>query len=97
MNLFLLADTGTKYIPFVLEGILGLSDVTENKSLWRMLFAEFIGTFMLVYIGCGSIVYKQNDVDIVRIALAFGIAVATLAQVCFSLRRLVPSFYLILT
>lgn len=45
-----------------------------------MLVAEFIGTFLLVVVGCGSIVLSE-EVVIVRIALTFGITVATLAQV----------------
>ncbi|XP_044261919.1 aquaporin AQPAe.a isoform X2 [Tribolium madens] len=61
------------------DSILGLSEITENKAIWRMLVAEFIGTFLLVVIGCGSIVLP-GEVIIVRIALTFGITVATLAQ-----------------
>ncbi|XP_063907029.1 aquaporin AQPAe.a isoform X1 [Zophobas morio] len=60
------------------EGILGLSEITENKSIWRMLLAEFLGTFLLVCVGCGSIVL--GDFSVVRIGLTFGITVATLAQ-----------------
>ncbi|XP_972862.2 aquaporin AQPcic isoform X1 [Tribolium castaneum] len=61
------------------DSVLGLSEITENKAIWRMLVAEFIGTFLLVVIGCGSIVLSE-EVVIVRIALTFGITVATLAQ-----------------
>ena len=44
-----------------------------------MLLAEFLGTFLLVCVGCGSIVL--GDFSVVRIGLTFGITVATLAQV----------------
>jgi hypothetical protein len=60
--------------------ILGLSEITENKAIWRMLVAEFVGTFLLVVIGCGSIIFSETDF-IVRVALTFGLTVATLAQV----------------
>jgi len=40
--------------------------------------AELIGTLFLVLVGCGSC-YKADD-DFVRIALAFGVTVATIAQ-----------------
>jgi aquaporin related protein len=59
--------------------ILGLSEITENKAIWRMLVAEFVGTFLLVVIGCGSIIFSETDF-IVRVALTFGLTVATLAQ-----------------
>jgi glycerol uptake facilitator-like aquaporin len=40
--------------------------------------AEFLGTMFLVLVGCGSCI--GGDVDFVRIALAFGVTVATMAQ-----------------
>jgi len=49
--------------------------------------AEFIGTLVLVFVGCGSCTSWQNDdkkqedlPTTVQIALAFGITVATMAQ-----------------
>ena len=71
------------------------NDVNElkNKKLLHALLAELLGTLFLVLVGCGSCMghgYRCNqgnnpedevvDVDIVRISLAFGLAVATLAQ-----------------
>ena len=69
--------------------------INELKSpkLLHALLAELLGTLFLVLIGCGSCMGhgyrcaqgadpqdKEVAVDIVRIALAFGLAVATLAQ-----------------
>lgn len=37
-----------------MKKFIGLDDICNNKRLWRMLTAETIGTFLLVFIGCGS-------------------------------------------
>lgn len=61
--------------------IIGLPDITENRNIWRMLVAEFLGTFLLVMIGCGScMAWDDHSPSIVQIALTFGLLVATLAQ-----------------
>merc|ERR1712226_48016 len=65
----------------------------KSKTLLHALLAELLGTLFLVLVGCGSCIghgYRCSqgkdskddvvDVDIVRISLAFGLAVATLAQ-----------------
>lgn len=67
------------------DGVLGLSEVTENKLIWRMVVAEFLGTLLLVLIGCGSIVLGETN--FLRIGLTFGLTIATLAQVSFYLYR----------
>jgi aquaporin related protein len=69
---------------------LGLDEIKEDpKAFGKALFAEFLGTALLVFVGCGSCMGgddKDNDIELgqqaqfVRIALAFGITVATLAQ-----------------
>jgi len=41
--------------------------------------AEFIGTFTLVFIGCGTAVIAGHEVGIVGIALAFGLALIAMA------------------
>ena len=65
-------------IPYI-----GVEEVTANKlHLAKSVVAEIIGTLFLVLIGCGSC-YEAgngNDTDIVRIALCFGVTVATMAQ-----------------
>ena len=65
----------------------------KSAKLIHALLAELLGTLFLVLVGCGSCMghgYRCTQgkdpgdtevaVDIVRIALAFGLAVATLAQ-----------------
>merc|ERR1719370_725997 len=68
----------------------GLDAIKKNKvGFARELAAEFLGTMLLVMIGCGSAMSgDEDDGDgqigdqalYVRIALAFGLAVATIAQ-----------------
>lgn len=59
---------------------LGLDEVKGKlASVARSLLAEFLGTMFLVMVGCGSVL-GAFAVDIVRVALAFGVTVATMAQ-----------------
>lgn len=47
-----------------------------------MLAAEFLGTLILVLVGCGScMTWDGVAPSIVQIALTFGLLVATIAQV----------------
>lgn len=64
------------------ESMIGLSEITDNKKIWRMLIAELLGTFLLVLVGCGSVIdFDQSASPThVQIALTFGLVVATLAQ-----------------
>ncbi|KAM7352952.1 aquaporin-like isoform 2-T3 [Cochliomyia hominivorax] len=60
---------------------MGVSDITENKKIWRMLFGEMFGTFLLVVIGVGSCTGGNDwSPTVTQIALTFGLTVATLAQ-----------------
>lgn len=66
--------------------IIGVSDITSNRKIWKMLLAEFIGTFFLVSIGVASCTDKWGDAanfkpSVEQIAFTFGLVVATLAQV----------------
>ncbi|XP_069695853.1 aquaporin AQPAn.G isoform X2 [Periplaneta americana] len=61
------------------KGVIGLHDITDNRNIWRMLSAEFLGTFFLVLVGCATILAVPNP-SIVQIAFTFGLAVATIAQ-----------------
>jgi len=68
----------------------GLEEIKKKKVAFvKELSAEFLGTMLLVMIGCGSAMSgDEDDGDgqigdqalYVRIALAFGLAVATIAQ-----------------
>lgn len=62
--------------------ILGISEITDNKSIWKMLLAELIGTMLLVIVGCGSCLSAPNasSPSVVQIALTFGLTVATIVQ-----------------
>ena len=63
----------------------GVSDITENKKIWRMLMGEMVGTFFLVVIGVGACTGTGTDAPTVpQIAFTFGLTVATLAQVSIS-------------
>lgn len=58
---------------------LGVDEAKDVVPLIKSLIAELIGTLMLVFIGCGSCLGGDNA-EFVRIALAFGVTVATMAQ-----------------
>lgn len=60
-----------------------MDDVSENNQIWNMLFSEFLGTGILVFIGCGSIMWIDglNAATVLQIALTFGLTIATLVQV----------------
>lgn len=65
-----------------MKQIVGVSDITENRNIWRMLVAEFLGTFFLVAIGIGSTTgWTDYSPTLTQIAFTFGLVVATLAQV----------------
>merc|ERR1712244_79076 len=65
---------------------LGLADCRKVGTLLKSILAEFVGTLLLVFVGCGSCVGGDDDSSLsqqaqyVRIALCFGLTVATLAQ-----------------
>jgi len=68
---------------------LGLEEIIGDKAAAaKGAVAEFLGTLLLVFIGCGSCMGGDSNEDsvlsdqanYVRIALCFGITVATLAQ-----------------
>lgn len=51
----------------------------KDLKILKCLTAEMLGTMFLVLIGCGSCIANPTG-DLVRIALAFGVTVATMAQ-----------------
>ncbi|CAG5097263.1 Similar to AGAP008842: Aquaporin AQPAn.G (Anopheles gambiae) [Cotesia congregata] len=56
---------------------LGAQELTDKKAgLWRALLAEFFGTMLLNFFGCGAV----NTQNVVAIALAFGLTVAGAVQ-----------------
>lgn len=60
-----------------LERLWGVFHPTAYKKIIRMkkYFAEFVGTFVLVFMGCGSAVIAGTEIGFLGISLAFGIAV----------------------
>lgn len=66
-----------------MKEIVGVQDITDNRNIWRMLIAEFLGTMLLVSIGIASTTPWGDGyvASIPQIALTFGLVVATLAQV----------------
>ena len=62
------------------KAVIGLHDITDNRNIWRMLSAEFLGTFFLILVGCSSVTPFGASSSITQIALTFGLTVATLAQ-----------------
>ncbi|KAF2355402.1 Major intrinsic protein [Trinorchestia longiramus] len=56
--------------------IIGAQELT-SFGLYKAVVAEFIGTLLLVLVGCGSCLGVTNTT---RIALTFGLTVATIAQ-----------------
>ena len=68
---------------------LGTAELKEVATLLKAVTAEFVGTCLLVLVGCGSCIGGDrtdsnqsidDQANIVRISLCFGITVATLAQ-----------------
>lgn len=60
-----------------------MDDVSDTNQIWRMLFSEFLGTAILLFLGCGSIMWvgTVNPAAVIQIALTFGLTIATLVQV----------------
>jgi len=68
----------------VVHGMIAMDNVSDSNKIWRMLFAEFLGTAILLFLGCGSIMWlngSTNSSDILAISLTFGFTIATLVQV----------------
>ncbi|KAL0119555.1 hypothetical protein PUN28_007774 [Cardiocondyla obscurior] len=65
-----------------MKEFVGLEEITKLDFL-VMLFAEILGTFLLVIIGCASCVSwtSTESPNVLHIAFTFGLAVASLAQV----------------
>lgn len=57
-----------------------ITSIDDLRALrfWKAVAAEFVGTLLLVLIGCGSVVRWDTDGKVVQIALSFGLSVGTL-------------------
>ena len=56
-----------------------LEDI-RSLMFWKAIFAEFLGTWLLVLIGTGSCIqdWQDDKLDVVQIAFSFGLTVATI-------------------
>ncbi|XP_015599465.1 aquaporin isoform X2 [Cephus cinctus] len=60
-----------------LRTALGVHELMDKKAgLYRALFAEFLGTMLLNFFGCGSVATN----NVLAISFAFGLAVAAIVQ-----------------
>ena len=57
------------------------SVILENKkgNIMKKAIAEVIGTFALVFFGCGTVMFMVNDVGLIGVSFAFGLAVVAMA------------------
>ncbi|XP_014369637.2 aquaporin AQPAe.a isoform X1 [Papilio machaon] len=62
--------------------IIGVSDITDNKLIWRQVIAELVGTFLLTSIGVASCIAisESNAPKVTSIALCFGLLVGSIVQ-----------------
>ncbi|XP_022123792.2 aquaporin AQPAe.a isoform X2 [Pieris rapae] len=75
--------TRASRVPLIgTSSIIGLSDVTDNKLIWRQLIAELLGTFLLTSIGVAACIAitESNAPHVTSIALAFGLLVGSIVQ-----------------
>ena len=52
-----------------------------SETLTRRLGAEFLGTFVLIFVGCGTAILDAGNhgIDLLGVAIAFGVAVMVMA------------------
>ncbi|PRD27684.1 UNVERIFIED_CONTAM: Aquaporin AQPAe.a [Trichonephila clavipes] len=65
------------------RSVCGMEELGALNQLCKAVLAEFLGTALLVLVGCGSCIGgwgENTSPTIVQIALAFGVTVATIAQ-----------------
>ncbi|XP_046544107.1 aquaporin-5-like [Haliotis rubra] len=55
--------------------VTSLDDI-QSLRFWKAIAAEFLGTLLLVFVGCGSCV--SEEASVISIALCFGLSVATI-------------------
>ncbi|KOB68913.1 Drip protein [Operophtera brumata] len=62
------------------NSFLGVSDLTDNKLIWRQLVAELVGTFLLVAIGVASCITINagSSPQTTSIAICFGLLVGSI-------------------
>jgi len=70
------------HIQNLLKGSTNVEKGIVRKPLWKLFIAEFLGTALLVFIGCGCALRLHPDDNrlLVGVALCWGFTIATLAQ-----------------
>jgi glycerol uptake facilitator-like aquaporin len=56
------------------------ANIWKDKKTYTALLAEFLGTLLLVFIGCGSGTNWGDGSSVILIALAVGFVIASLVQ-----------------
>ena len=70
---FFLSDSNVLYIKFL------IFTYWFQWTNWGQAIAEFLGTYILIFIGCGSaFIDQQNNITIVGIALAWGVVITAM-------------------
>ncbi|XP_052815128.1 aquaporin AQPAn.G-like isoform X2 [Mya arenaria] len=77
-NVSRISDDDSEGCCYMLRMATSIEDI-RSPFFWKAVFAEFIGTFILVLTAIGSTVQGWHDdpLDVVQIALSFGLCVAT--------------------
>jgi len=71
-------------MDFDYSELTGLAELSRDRNIvGKALLSEFIGTLILVFVGCGSCINWGTGTppSTVEIALAFGLTVAAMVQV----------------
>lgn len=53
----------------------------ENQMQCKAYIAEFFGTFLLVFLGCGAAIFSGAQIGTLGVSLAFGMALASLVYI----------------
>ena len=83
-NVLNIQETSSGGLCYKFRMATSLEDI-RSLMLWKAIFAEFLGTLLLVLIGSGSILQSWNPedktLDVVQIGVCFGLAVATIVWI----------------
>uniref|UniRef100_B5L019 Aquaporin 1 n=3 Tax=Bemisia tabaci TaxID=7038 RepID=B5L019_BEMTA len=77
-----ISSSGEEISMKAISKVIGVPDIRDGPTLTKCIVAEFVGTLLLVLIGCMSVafVHQDNFVDVVKIAMAFGLIIASMVQ-----------------
>jgi aquaporin-4 len=73
--------SSSKTFTMAKEKLTSCKDELKNYQFWKAVRCEFLVTMLLIFVGCGSWTHSENSsTRELKIALCFGLAVATLVQ-----------------